>query len=98
MPWVRFALLLAFMMAADRLIPLNVRRFGGSFFKTSSAEFFRRYGLVSFPRTLFCLSVPLMVVVHYYARLTNEQAGLIAVFLAIIYGVTQGLDIFNARK
>ena len=95
---MKFLFALVFLAAADRAIPANARRFGVGFFATSDEQFYRKYGIIKFPRTLLAVCTCAAFLLHFISPLTQEEEGYIAVVFALLYGISISADVIKARK
>jgi hypothetical protein len=82
----------------DRIIPFNVRRFGGKdVFPSSDSVFWRRYGFVRFPRTALGLLVVASIGVNLVIPLKDNIQIFVTTFAIIIYVISVGVDIIKSR-
>lgn len=95
---MKFIFAVVVMMMADRALPANVRRFGGKFFEATPEDLWRRYGWVSFPRTLFAVGACLAMAINWLFPIDNTEQGFIAIIFVTLWGVSASIDVFNARR
>src|SRR5690242_12077850 len=95
---ITFFLAAVLVATLDRVIPFHARRYAGRYFTVDSKEFWRRYGVISFPRAafavLFCVSTQL----EYFTPLTHMETGYVAAALIMIWAVSAGVDTFRAGR
>lgn len=95
---MKFLFALTFMIMAERAIPASARRFGGAFFETSPRDFYARYGVLSFPRTLLggLAAASFLLAPLFHADETTE--GYAAVAFGLLYAISASVDVLRARK
>jgi hypothetical protein len=89
--------MVAVMLMADRAIPANVRRMGGRSFRTTPEEFWKKYGLVAFPRTLFAVFVCLAASLDLVIPISVDAQGFVLMAFIFLYCASSAADIFRAR-
>ena len=95
---MKLLFMIVFLAMADRAIPASARRFGGNFFQTSPDEFWRKYGIFSFPRTALAVCVLIVAGLDLVIHIDPTIQGLIAIFFALIYSISASIDTVRARK
>lgn len=91
-------LAMAFAALIDRSIPFHVRMYAGRAFRSSSKEYWQRYGLVSFPRTLHGAAFCASTLLDYVTPVAHAEVGYIAAGLVMIFAASAGIDAFRAGR
>lgn len=95
---MKIVFMLVLMIMADRALPAQVRRVAGAYFETTPVEFYKRYGRVSFPRTLFMLLAIASAALEYFLDISQVTEGLIAIFFIVLWTISAAIDTFRARR
>ena len=90
------------MIVLDRAFPTLIRMYGVGLFPWPDAEnakeIYRRYGYVSFPRTLFLFISCLSVSMDQFFRVDQTFELVILVVSLILWGIFALFDLLKARK
>jgi hypothetical protein len=92
--------ILLVMIAADRTLPDAVRIFSPGILPWAQPEkvkaFYRSYGWISFPRSIFVVATPILVAVAQSLGLRDEWVGMLFVALFILWWASAMRDIYRA--
>jgi len=95
---MKFLFMVVVTIMADRAFPASARRFGGSFFQTTPEEFYRKYGLFSFPRTALAVCICISSGLDLIFSININVQAIITIFFVILYSVSASVDVVRARK
>jgi hypothetical protein len=97
-----FLFMLLVMILFDRAVPLMVRMYGAGVFpwgeKEPVASFYRNYGWVAFPRTLFLLLTCLAVSLNHVVPVDENVLLIIGIISVILWVVFAGRDVWKAKN
>jgi hypothetical protein len=85
-------------LLADRAIPYGAWGYGVKFFKIDEREFLRRYGLISFPRTLLAAGVCVAAGLDLIFPISKDLQSFLMVSLTVLFGVAALVDVWKARR
>lgn len=88
--------MLCLFILADRVIPRAA--LSDVHDKVSKKEYLRRYGYVSFPRTLFGILFVLSSGLNYAIEISVDLKTVIEVAIFVIFGVTAAIDAWRVTK
>ncbi len=86
------------MIIMDRTFPGNVWRFAPQMFDGDLRDVYKRYGFVSFPRTLLALCVCISSASNRVFDISETAYAIIVTVFAVLFGVSASLDVWRARK
>jgi hypothetical protein len=95
---MKFLFMLVATVMADRAFPASARRFGGRFFETTPAEFYKKYGWVAFPRTIFAVCICVAAGLDFVFPINVNTQALLTIFFVVLYSISASIDVFKARK
>ena len=100
--WVlKILFLVVILVVIDRVVPFNIRLYSGKFFQNTSNEFWSKYGVISFPRTIFAVLIVTISLVDSTLRFKeNIHIYLMVLMIALsaVYGLVIVLDTWRSRK
>ncbi len=95
---VKIVLIFLVVCAVDLLLPLKVRWASDQLFSNSVSEMYRKYGLISFPRTLFAALACVAASVAALHLLDERLEIALFLFAMIAWGVCAMFDVFRSRN
>ncbi len=82
----------------DRGIPAGAWGYGSRFFDMDEKEFYKRYGIISFPRTLLGICVCLSAGLSRIFPISRNVGDLTTISLAVLFGISALIDVLRTRK
>ena len=84
---------------ADRIIPINIRRFvNKNHFTATMKEQYKAYGIVKFPRTLFAIMTCVSSVTDSFIAIDADMQAYIIAVCATLFGITACYDASKAAR
>jgi len=95
---MKFLLTIIGIILADRAIPYGAWGYGAKFYKMHEREFFRRYGLISFPRTFFGVTTCVAAGLNLILPISADIQGLLMIVFSILFGMAALFDVWKAGR
>lgn len=95
---MKLLFVLILVVLSDRAIPAAAWRYGAPYAGITEDTFFKRYGLVAFPRTMFAVCACLIAGLDIVLTIDVTIQGIAVLVLLFIYYVVASIDVWRAMN
>jgi hypothetical protein len=95
---MRLLIMIGIVLLTDRAIPAGAWAYGVKFYTINEHEFYRRYGLIAFPRTLLEVAVCVSLGLNLILPISIDVQQLVTISLFIIFVTSALLDVWRIGR